>query len=139
MFALLQFYFLLSVISIVETILDLLSPSRGGISAVPIAIALTLSSFTNRFLVISATSTAVVMAWPRAFRVISCSYDCQNIAHGRFVSDEDYVISFFSHFLLLLFLLLLCVTLLLRSVLQQNVTVSVVSCFFLISPLKNQP
>ena len=54
-----------------ETILDLFSPSRGGISAVPIAILLIFKSFMNRFLAISATSTAVVMAWPLAFRVIS--------------------------------------------------------------------
>jgi len=65
------FYFLLSVISIVETILDLLSPSRGGISAVPMAIFATVSSLMNRFLAISATSTAVVIAWPRALRVTS--------------------------------------------------------------------
>ncbi len=64
-------YFLVSVISIVETILDLFSPSRGGISVVPIAILLTFRSFMKRFLVISATSTAVVIAWPLAFRVIS--------------------------------------------------------------------
>lgn len=61
------------VISIVETILDLFSPSRGGISAVPIAILLTFSSLMKRLLVISATSTAVVIAWPRAFRVIAFS------------------------------------------------------------------
>jgi hypothetical protein len=59
------------VISIVETILDLFSPSLGGISAVPMAMVLTLSSLMKRLLVISATSTAVVIAWPRAFRVIS--------------------------------------------------------------------
>jgi hypothetical protein len=66
-----QFYFLLRVISIVETILDLFSPSRGGISAVPIAILATERSLMNRFFAISATSTAVVMAWPRAFKVTS--------------------------------------------------------------------
>ena len=64
-------YSFASVISIVETIRDFVSPSRGGISAVPIAILLTLRSLMNRFLVISATSTAVVIACPRAFRVIS--------------------------------------------------------------------
>ena len=58
-------------ISIVETILDLLSPSLGGISAVPIAMLFTFRSFMNLFLVISATSTAVVIAWPLAFSVIS--------------------------------------------------------------------
>src|SRR4030065_1260840 len=57
------------VISIVETILDLLSPSLGGISAVPIAMLVTFTSFMKRFRVISATSTAVVIAWPLAFRV----------------------------------------------------------------------
>ena len=50
------------VISIVETILDLVSPSRGGISAVPMAILVTVSSFRKRLRVISATSTAVVIA-----------------------------------------------------------------------------
>jgi len=51
------------VISIVETILDLFSPSLGGISAVPIAILVTFKSLINRLWVISATSTAVVIAW----------------------------------------------------------------------------
>ena len=64
-------YSLLSVISIVETILDLLSPSLGGISAVPIAMFFTLRSFMKRFRAISATSTAIVIDWPRAFRVTS--------------------------------------------------------------------
>ena len=64
-------YSFVRVISIVETILDLFSPSRGGISAVPIAILVTLSSLMKRLLVISATSTAVVIAWPLAFSVIS--------------------------------------------------------------------
>ena len=60
-----------SVISIVETILELFSPSLGGISSVPMDILLTLRSFRNLLLVISATSTAVVIACPRAFSVIS--------------------------------------------------------------------
>ena len=60
-----------SVISIVETILDLFSPSLGGISAVPMAILLTFKSFKKRLRVISATSTAVVIACPLAFSVIS--------------------------------------------------------------------
>ena len=64
-------YSFVRVISIVETIRDLFSPSLGGISAVPIAIFVTLRSFRKRLLVISATSTAVVIACPRAFRVIS--------------------------------------------------------------------
>jgi len=51
-----------SVISIVETILGRVSPSRGGISAVPMAMVVTFRSFRNRLLVISATSTAVVIA-----------------------------------------------------------------------------
>ena len=59
------------VISIVETILDLVSPSLGGISAVPIPILVTLNSFMKRFLVISAVSTAVVIALPLAFNVTS--------------------------------------------------------------------
>ena len=58
-------------ISIVETILDLFSPSRGGISAVPMTILLTFRSFKKRLRVISATSTAVVIACPLAFSVIS--------------------------------------------------------------------
>jgi hypothetical protein len=57
-------------ISIVETIRDFVSPSRGGISAVPMAMLVTLSSLMKRLRVISATSTAVVIACPRAFRVI---------------------------------------------------------------------
>jgi hypothetical protein len=63
--------FLHSVISIVETMRLLFSPSRGGISAVPMVILLTCKSLMNRFRAISATSTAVVIAWPRAFNVIS--------------------------------------------------------------------
>jgi hypothetical protein len=50
------------VISIVETILGLVSPSRGGISAVPMAMVLTLRSLMKRLRAISATSTAVVIA-----------------------------------------------------------------------------
>ena len=65
----------MSVISIVETIRALFSPSLGGISSVPIAILLTFRSFRKRLLVISATSTAVVIARPRAFRVISFALD----------------------------------------------------------------
>ena len=53
-----------------ETILDLFSPSLGGISVVPIAILFTLRSFMKRLLAISATSTAVVIACPRAFNVM---------------------------------------------------------------------
>jgi hypothetical protein len=64
-------YSFVSTISIVETILDLFSPSLAGISSVPIAILLTFRSFKNRFLVISAASTAVVIACPLAFKVIS--------------------------------------------------------------------
>ena len=64
-------YSLVSVISIVETILALFSPSLAGISSVPIAILLTFKSFMKRLLVISAVSTAVVIARPRAFKVIS--------------------------------------------------------------------
>lgn len=74
-----QSYFLVRVISIVETILDLVSPSRGGISAVPIVILLTLRSLMNLFLVISATSTAVVMAWPLAFKVISLRFPAERL------------------------------------------------------------
>ena len=64
-------YGFVRVISIVETILDLFSPSLGGISAVPIATFVTVRSFRKRLLVISAQSTAVVIACPLAFRVIS--------------------------------------------------------------------
>ena len=75
-------YFLVRVISIVETILDLLSPSRGGISA-----------------------------------------DCQNIAHWRFVSDEDNICVVLSHFLFYFLLLFaLCNATALRFVARQNVT-----------------
>jgi hypothetical protein len=69
--AFLFLHYLAKVISIVETILDLSSPSLGGISSVPMAILLTFRSLRKRFLVISATSTAVVIACPRAFSVIS--------------------------------------------------------------------
>jgi hypothetical protein len=93
--------YLLIVISIVETMRLFVSPSRGGISAVPMAIFVTLRSFTKRFRAISATSTAVVIAWPRAFKVISFVVPagdyCQHVAHWWFVSDEDYV-CVFSHF-----------------------------------------
>ncbi len=64
-------YSFVSFISIVETIRALVSPSLGGISSVPIAILLTFRSFKKRFLVISAASTAVVIACPLAFKVIS--------------------------------------------------------------------
>src|SRR3989304_10543572 len=64
-------YSFVSIISIVETIRALVSPSLGGISCVPIAILLTFRSFRKRFLVISAASTAVVIACPLAFTVIS--------------------------------------------------------------------
>jgi len=64
-------YSFVSVISIVETIRVLFSPSLGGISSVPIAILLTFRSFRKRLLVISATSTAVVIACPRAFKITS--------------------------------------------------------------------
>ncbi len=53
----------------VETMRDFVSPSLGAISAVPMAIVVIFRSFMNRFRAISATSTAVVMAWPRALRV----------------------------------------------------------------------
>ena len=59
------------IISIVETILDLFSPSLAGISSVPIAILFTFKFFRKRFLVISAASTAVVIDFPLAFKVIS--------------------------------------------------------------------
>ena len=68
---LVQSCYFLSFISIVETILDLVSPSLGGISSVPIPIAVTFRSFMNRLVVISATSTAVVIALPLALSVIS--------------------------------------------------------------------
>jgi len=64
-------YSFVSVISIVETILALFSPSLAGISSVPIAILLTFKSLMNRLLVISTVSTAVEIARPRAFKVIS--------------------------------------------------------------------
>jgi len=67
----LPIYGFVRVISIVETILDLFSPSRGGISTVPIDTFDTLRSFRKRLLAISAQSTAVVIACPRALRVIS--------------------------------------------------------------------
>ena len=62
-------------ISIVETILALFSPSLVGISSVPMEILLTFKSLMKRLLVISAVSTAVVIARPRAFKVISLALD----------------------------------------------------------------
>lgn len=59
------------VISMVETIRDLFSPSLAGSSSVPIVILLTVRSFRNRLLVISAASTAVVIERPLAFNVSS--------------------------------------------------------------------
>jgi hypothetical protein len=69
------------VISIVETILDLFSPSLGGISAVPMAILLT-SGFQCYVFVVALRE--------------SCDYR-QHIAHGGFVSNEDDVL-FTCHF-----------------------------------------
>jgi hypothetical protein len=63
------------VISIVEIILALLSPSLGGISSVPIVILPMLRFFMNLFLVISTASTAVVMDCPLAFKVTSLVLD----------------------------------------------------------------
>lgn len=57
-------------ISIVDTFLGF-PPSCGVISSVPIPIECILESLKNRFRVISATSTAVLMARPRAFRTTS--------------------------------------------------------------------
>ena len=59
------------VISIDEIFLELVSPSLGGISSVPIAILSAVISFTNLRLAISTESTAVVMACPRAFTITS--------------------------------------------------------------------
>jgi len=68
-------YSFVSVISIVETILVLFSPSLAGISSVPIEILCTFKSLMNRLLVISATSTAVVITRPRAFKVTYLAFD----------------------------------------------------------------
>ena len=57
-------------ISIVETFLGL-PPSFGVISSVPMAMVWTLASLKNRLRTISATSTAVLIARPRAFNVTS--------------------------------------------------------------------
>jgi hypothetical protein len=64
-------YAFVRVISIVETIRDLFSPSLAGSSSVPIATLLMVRSFRKRRLVISAASTAVVIARPLAFKTIS--------------------------------------------------------------------
>ena len=72
-------YSFVRVISIVETMRALFSPSLGGISSVPIATLLTFRSFRKRFLVISATSTAVIIACPRAFKVISLALDADRL------------------------------------------------------------
>jgi len=78
-FSLISFYLRDSVISIVETILGLPSPSLGGISSVPMEILPIFSSLRNLRLVISATSTAVVIACPRAFKVISLALDPEKL------------------------------------------------------------
>jgi len=62
-------------ISIVETILVLLSPSLGGISSVPMVILPMLRSLMNLCLVISTASTAVFIACPLAFKVTSLVVD----------------------------------------------------------------
>ena len=62
-------------ISIVEIIRDLFSPSLGGISSVPMVILAMLTSFMNLFLAISAASTAVFIACPLAFKVTSVAFD----------------------------------------------------------------
>ena len=64
-------YAFVSVISMVETIRDLFSPSLAGSSSVPIATLLMVRSLMKRLLVISAASTAVVIARPLAFKVSS--------------------------------------------------------------------
>ena len=74
-FPLLFYNHRVKVISIVDTFLVLLSPSLGGISSVPIVIFPTFSSFMNLRLVISATSTAVVIACPLAFKVTFLALD----------------------------------------------------------------
>ena len=73
MFILFRIYFVsclrVKVISIVEAILALPSPSLGGISWVPMVILPMLSSFMSLRLVISTVSMAVVVACPFAFGV----------------------------------------------------------------------
>lgn len=68
-------YSFVTVISIVETMRALFSPSRAGSSSVPIAILLTFMSLMNRLRAISTTSTAVAIDLPRALRVISFTFD----------------------------------------------------------------
>ena len=63
------------VISIDEMFLELVSPSLGGISSVPMVTLSTFVSFTNLRLAISTASTAVVMDRPLAFTVISFTSD----------------------------------------------------------------
>ena len=61
-------YCFLRLISIVETFRGL-PPSRGVICSVPMEMACTFASLKNRLRMISATSTVVLMARPRAFRM----------------------------------------------------------------------
>ena len=63
------------VISFIETFLGLFSPSLGGISSVPMVILPMLRSFMNLCLAISTASTAVDIACPLAFTVISLVFD----------------------------------------------------------------
>jgi hypothetical protein len=64
-------YGITKVTSIIETFRGLVSPSLGGISSVPMVILPMLRSFMNLCLVISTASTAVDIACPLAFKVIS--------------------------------------------------------------------
>jgi hypothetical protein len=64
-------YAFVRVISIVETFRDLFSPSLAGSSSVAMETLLMVRSFMKRLLVISAASTAVVIARPLAFKVSS--------------------------------------------------------------------
>ncbi len=70
-----MFYFRFRVISIVEIIRVLFSPSLGGISSVPTVILSTFRSFRNLFLAISAASTAVFIACPLAFKVTCVAFE----------------------------------------------------------------
>jgi hypothetical protein len=65
------FYAFVRVISMVETIRDRFSPSLAGSSSVPIVTLFMVRFFMKRLLVISAASTAVVIARPLAFKVSS--------------------------------------------------------------------
>jgi hypothetical protein len=100
---------LLNVISIVETILDLLSPSRGGISTVPMAILLNFKVFNESVSCylsdVNSGGYGLASCFQSDFFHVGLGeacYDRQNVAHRRSVSHKDNIsfsVIFFTPFL----------------------------------------